>query len=343
MRKVAMYSVIFVLSGCSGILYWAAMHEPFFRRLENSGFITDMYQYGDLYTSTHLPSFREAAAIDTLIPLFTPTEKDTQLSLYLEGDSYTQLSRMSAAQVRAGTYQYQFNSRADTLNRSKKNILIVERTERYFRLHVQDAKQKKNRPPMQALENFLLQNPQPDWFNTKQINDRLQYLMGNNRFGNMIQELKAQLNYSLFGITGQTVVVSERHHQVYLAETLNPGSLLSPYCPLTTQESEDIIEYLNDLYDEKKSYGFDAVYFSLIPDKIRVYPIGSDSLNTLFQLMKNPRLRMPILSCEDTLMQAREPIFICSDTHWNRLGLNRWLALLDQLLKKQTMLSVPAR
>lgn len=336
MKKLLAYLFFMILFVLSGILYWAATHESFFRSIESSGLITNMYEYGDLYTHTHLLDYKEAVADDTLFAKFKPDQNDSCLKVYVDGDSYTQIDRMDYRQFRGGFYQHTFNPETDILEKGKRNILIYERTERYFRLNIQTQKQNKTKKSQNRLETFLTQNPNPDFFNTKQINDRIQYLLGNNVISAFFQELKAELNFSVMGYAGNQVYVSEDNHLVYLAETLDPKSILSPFCPITDTEALDIIQHINELYTTFKSYGFDEVYFSLIPDKIRVYPIDQKPVNTLFEILHDSRILGPQIFCLNELQSSTDKVFFTCDTHWNTAGMNVWLKHIDHALKLES-------
>ena len=334
MKKILLYTLLLLLLISSVILYRAATDEKTFVKVEESGLVSDMYRYGDLYTHTNLPEYKVESALDTLIPKFKPEEKDTQLNVYILGDSYTQAGRVDAANLRSGFYQYGFDKYHGKLDTSKRNVLIFEKTERYLRMNIQDELKLIRKPPQSKLNEFLSRNPDPDIYNTTRINERLQYLVSNNVIASFLKESKARFNFSCLKFSGNHVIVSPETHLVYLAETLDSSNSCSPYHQIPTQEENEIIDYLNAMYDEYKAIGFDEIYFSPIPEKIRIYPIDSTiQFNHFYSMLQNPRLKMSLINCTDALKNSNEKVFMTCDTHWNTHGINVWLKMVDDVIK----------
>jgi hypothetical protein len=337
MKKYLLYIFILMAFLVSLILYSAAINEDVFTTLEKAGLVCDIYRYGDMYTNTNLPAFKEASADNTLIAKYEPHRKDSNMKLYIIGDSYTQPGRVDKENFIAGNYQNGYDQSTEKLDTNKNNILIFECVERYLRMNIRYEINLKKQKSLNKFENFLSQNPSPDFYNTTKINDRLQYLLANNPFSFFFQEMKARFNYSILNFTGNGVFVSSETRFVYLAETLDSTNILSPQYPLDNDESVDMLNYLNSFYDQYKAKGFDEVYFSLIPEKIRVYPIkGHDTFNSLFEVIRSPKLKMPLINCLEPLKKSTKKVFITCDTHWNTNGINIWLKEVDDKLQKHS-------
>ena len=337
MKKLALNIIILSVATLSILLYVAAVNESVFNFLDKSGFVNVKFACGDLYSNTLIPKFKDVDYADSYIPEFKPSFKDTNLVLYLDGDSYTQPGRVDATYFAAGSYHYGLDNLK--LDSSKTNILILSKTERYFiqdieneykNLHSSGAK------PIHRLKEFFERNPNPDVFNTQDINQRLEYLMSNNKMVTFIKERKAMLLYELLGETNNQVVVSEKYRMVYLRETTDPHSKKSPYYKLDTSLATKVSEVLNHRYAHYKSMGFDEVYFAPIPEKTRLFPYHeSFELNDLFEIMQQDSIQIPFINVYPKLTSSKELVYAHCDTHWNRHGINVWLSMVDSVLYQQ--------
>ncbi|MBL7764513.1 MAG: hypothetical protein JNJ58_00330 [Chitinophagaceae bacterium] len=328
-----------VLIFVSGALYFGAVNETFFNQLESSGLVQDVYTYGDLYGHTALRSFKEVMAKDSIVEKFKPTMYCKNQALYLIGDSYTMPGRMDAENFAVDFYQYGFDARNSYPDTTKQCILIIEKTERYFREWVRSELKKDTRKKsayIHSIENFFTHNPNKDIFNTTKINERIEYLSCNNSIALFLKEMKASMLYYLFGYSGDEVYVSERHHMVYLRETVDSTSIRSPYHMLQNEEADRLILFLNHEYLRYKSLGFSEVYFSLIPEKARVYqPFSNIKTNRLFDILKSPNLNMPVIDILPELTNPGEKVFHTADTHWNTTGINCWLRKVNEILIRE--------
>lgn len=298
--------------------------------------VQDVYTYGDLYGHTALRSFKEVMANDTLIEKFKPTSINKNQALYLIGDSYTMPGRMDAENFAVEYYQYGFDATTSYPDTTKQCILIIEKTERYFREWVRselkkDTEIKKGYIP--SIENFFMHNPNKDVFNTTKINERIEYLSCNNSLALRLKELKASMWFYALGYSGDEVYVSERQHMVYLRETVDSNNIRSPFHDLQKTEADSIVFFLNRIYQQYKSLGFTEVYFSLIPEKARVYqPIPKLKTNGLFELLHDAHVLMPTIDVLPDITQSKEKVFHTADTHWNTQGINCWVRKVNEIL-----------
>jgi hypothetical protein len=323
------------MTSLSMLLYIAAVNESVFNRLDKSGFVNVKFACGDLYSNTLIPKFKDVDFADSYIPEFKPSFKDTNLVLYVDGDSYTQPGRVDAKNFAAGSYHHGLENL--TLDSSKINILILSKTERYL---IQDIEYEYENldssgvKPNNRLKEFFEHNPNPDLFNTLDINQRLEYLISNNSIITFLKERKSMLLYELLGETNNQVVVSEKYRMVYLRETTDVHSKKSPYYKLDSSFATKVSEVLNDRYMQYKAMGFDEVYFAPIPEKTRLFPYHeSFQLNDIYKIMEQDSVRIPFLNVYSKLKSSKELVYAHCDTHWNRHGINVWLSMVDSVLQ----------
>jgi hypothetical protein len=334
MKRLILYILLLLVSSMSLLLYAGAVNEDIFNALDKSGIVNVKFVCGDLYSNTLIPKFKDVDYADSYMPEFKPTFKDSNLVVYLEGDSYTQAGRVDAKHLAAGEYHYGLDQ--VDLDSTKTNILILSKTERYFIKDIEQeykALHNTEQNTTHRLKEWVEHNPNPDLFNTQDINQRLEYLISNNTLVTFLKERKSMLLYELLGETNNQVVVSEKYRMVYLRETTDPHSTLSPYCKLDSTFPAKVIDVLNHRYARFKAMGFDEVYFAPIPEKTRLFPYHDHiQVNNLFDLLQQDAFRMPYLNVHSKLKNAKELIYAHCDTHWNRHGINVWLSMVDSVL-----------
>lgn len=335
MKRLILYITALLATSLALLLYIGAVNEDVFNALEKSGFVHVKFVCGDLYSNTLIPKFKDVDYADSFMPEFTPGFKDSNLVVYVDGDSYTQSGRVDAKHFASGEYHYGLgNVQLDT---SKTNVLLLAKTERhlikdieyeYKNLHSLKSQISSNR-----IKQFFEHNPNPDVFNTQDNNQRLEYLMSSNKMVTFIKERKAMLLYELLGETNNQVVVSEKYRMVYLRETTDPHSTLSPYYTLDTSFATKLRQVLNHRYAQFKAMGFDEVYFSPIPEKTRLFPYHEHmELNKLYDYLQQDSMHMPFLNVYSRLKTSHELVYAHCDTHWNRHGINMWLGMVDSVL-----------
>ena len=115
------FSIVWLV-GCSG---------DFAKFLFEKKVFPDDYRYGDLYRLSNLPQFREPVQ-----KCFSSEKKEKlPINLFLIGDSFTEAGRLSEADFLAENYE-RFSigdSSFVKLDKTKKNILVIETVERHFR------------------------------------------------------------------------------------------------------------------------------------------------------------------------------------------------------------------
>ncbi len=268
--------------------------------------------------------------------------------LYLHGDSYSRhLSDSDFAGVRKYIpidRNHGINYHLDTAN---KNILLIEISERYFRLYfsglqildeVCDSVIKKktiawsqdNEYPAITEASILPKIGVSDLFN-KYINQNLQCNLFNYNFMMPLFESKAALNYYVFNRASGDVVISNDHNYLFLKETVTKTGINSSFSPLQDDEINKLVHNLNTAYDHYKSTGFKEVYLSIIPNSATILqPAGYNNLIPLLQ--SNPGLKIKIIDIYTVFKKTYESVYLPGDTHWNNKGRQLWLKTVNEKL-----------
>ncbi len=267
-------------------------------------------------------------------------------ALYLHGDSYTYRLPDSSF---AGLAEYHLIDRNHGMNyhldSTKRNILILEVSERYARgyyggLQIFDELcdsliKKKSIAYSAAMQrNFASIIPSfdvNDLFN-KYINQNLQCNLFNYNFIFPMFEYKAALNYYIFNRASGDVVISNDRNFLFLKETVSLTYGGSSYYPLTGADIDWMVDKLNTIYDHYKTSGFSEVYLSIIPNSATIMqPQGYNNL--IPDIQNDKRLRMKIIDAYDAFKQSKEVLYMPGDTHWNNKGKQLWLDIVNEKLK----------
>ena len=272
--------------------------------------------------------------------------KNTEL--YLQGDSYT----MDIADTAfAAVKNYHFINRKVGLNyhldTTDNNILILEVTERYTRLHFDSIRmftevcdsfiQKKKQRAKYYLASandkipFFLKGWGVDALFNRNINQNLEFNIFNYSFITGLFKSKAALNYYLFDRASGDVVISKNHDFLFLKQTVQPYDIYSSYDRIVDNEIDRLVENFNRIYDHYRATGFDEVYLSIIPSPATIMqPEGYNRLIPRIQGSK--KLRMKIIDAYGLFTSTKELCYRPGDTHWNNKGLNKWVKLVNDTL-----------
>lgn len=266
------------------------------------------------------------------------------INLYLRGDSYIRSIPGTAYSFLSSIY---FSDRWQTnyvynLERDKKNILIIEISERFMRENyndlrllkyfTNDANAKGDAPGNELLETDAPELGIASVFFNKNINQNLEYNLFNYRFLNPVFESKAALNFYLLGRASGEVVVSRDKDFLLLRETMLPTGTRSSFSPLPLEEVTLLVNNLNTIYTHYLAEGFDDVYFCIVPNPVTLLQ-PDDNYNNLVPLVQyDPRLRMKIIDLYKVFKERPELYYEHGDTHWNNRGKAVWINTVNEIL-----------
>lgn len=310
---------------------------------------SEKFAYGDLYGLSYLPHFKikNPKGKRNFISFQTP-EQFKDIDLYAMSDSYT-WSLFEEPQLFYHVNKIQFAVFSDrqiipvNLSRHKKNILILESSERNIRPLYQDTAYltrflnfdlgEKNDKPKEAAKPIKKISLK---FKLKDIDPNIEFNTWDYRLLSPLKELKAQLGYSLFNRVNHDVYVSDDEKYLLYAKTIDTVNLESAFKPIKQTELNQIISAMNKAYDYYKAKGFDEVYIAIIPNPVTIlYPqYRGNTYNQLIPLIQNNKaLKCKVIDAYTAFQASKMHLYSNSDTHWTYDGEKLWLSLLNKELK----------
>jgi len=318
---------------------------------------TDRYRYGDLYGMSYIPEFRKQYKRLHPVPQVNCFAKK-EINLYTLCDSYL-YSFALADSFYCGVNQFygvkNINPHLEikVFDSSKKNIVLLEFTERFFLYPASDEDSSH------FIKNFLIvQGAQRNLNNTTHASLKTQFisslksirnvLFNSNFKSNLefnvwetalfspIKEFKANINNRWFERTDEKVCINRQKQQLYFAETVDTSFYGSSFRFISDNQIERSIINLNNLYAYFKNLGFDEVYLTIIPNPVSVIDPtykGMQYNQLVPRILENKKLLMKTINVYDEFKQNPQQYYQASDTHWNAAGVSVWLQKFNAALK----------
>ncbi len=267
--------------------------------------------------------------------------------LYLYGDSHTfKLTDTLFAGLAGYHYISRYSGATTVLDRSKKNVLLIEMGEQAVREYFSTLRMFNelkdsvpaatgnifNALPKQTYGSWFPPFTVGDFFN-KNINQNLECNLFNyNAFMGMFQS-KAALNYYLFNRASGDVVISDDRQFLFYSHTASNNEQSGYRTPVGPEEIDHIVENINAIYAHYSAIGFDHVFLSIIPNSPTIMqPAGYNNLIPLIH--HHPKMQMPIIDAYEDFRTSKTVLYWHGDTHWNYLGVIEWLKLVNDQLRK---------
>ncbi len=290
--------------------------------------IPSPYTYGDLYMFSNLRQFKNDDVLKTCGAFESPHPKMNNVNVFVLGDSYA--ASIESPNFNVNKYHFihwENNVYHFSLDEQKKNILLIESAERYFRERMQHPINCDDKQP----DAVRLQEDETPAFNMK-AEDNLTYLLTYNKVASFFKETKALINLHLFNRIDKNVNLSKDKNHIFYIETVDSISDKSSFSTLPDAEVNTIIENLNSSYHHLQSLGFSAVYLTLIPNAASLVQPANGNYNQLIpRIESSPRLEIPVIDLYDLFKQSPDKFYFNSDTHWNCEGKNIWLQKIDSV------------
>jgi hypothetical protein len=232
------------------------------------------------------------------------------------------------------------------LDSTKQNILIMEFAERNLngydinktdetRWTKNEIKAKHYTPTEQKVST----SEPPSVFNrlgkiifNKDLSRNLELLMFDDRWFTPIKELKASLNYHLFGRVAKEVAVSTDKKRLLLNITVDTGDIHSAFRNKTDQQIDSITTNLIQAKNYYEAIGFKKIFLSIVPNPVSVYDENRMHYNHLLERVEQ-QADLPIISIYKTFKTDRHNLYFLSDAHWNPLGFDTWIQEVNKTLK----------
>jgi len=329
----------------SGIIYFGSNNARFTEwfteyRTDHTSFIVAHRGLGDLYNMCPLKEFN-----NPLIYKINKVKSDTkEIQLYLFCDSYL-VSHVEKEHfygvdslVKIKWWDNNSYQKIDGLRNDKKNVLIIELSERSVRDACHDFKTMIAPLSFDLITNTSTQisskklTEEFKFFN-ENINSNLELNIFSYKFFNRVREMKAGLNYSLFNRLNPNVYLDSEKHFLFYSPTLQGNSNSNSFFYMSKEEFENISSVLQKTKEHFFVNGFDEVYFSFIPNPVSVVHPKLGEYNQLLPLLSS--LDSSIIKTIDVYsIFKRNPkmYYANNDTHWNSSGLQKWLDETNQQL-----------
>jgi hypothetical protein len=307
--------------------------------------------HGDLISLSYLDAVKRFNPPPNHTPLKKAVHSASDnIVLYLHGDSYTyHLSDSIFTGTSAFRYIDRNHGMKFTLDTSKRNVLVIEVSERYIRPYFNTPRMldevgdtTKGERVKLSIEGFAQSNHYAsvlpsidvnDLFN-KYINQNLQCNLFNYNFIIPIFEYKAALNYYVFNRASGDVVISKDKNFLFLKETVSLTDAGSSYIPLDDNDIKIFVNNFNVIYKHYRDQGFKEVYLSMIPNSASV--VQPEGYNNLIpRIQSDPALKMKIIDAHKLFKTEPTLYYLPGDTHWNSIGRQKWIDLVNEYLKQQ--------
>lgn len=328
-----------------------------YRFLTESILKSSKYRFGDLYGVSYLADFKKEVWKEK-----TVIERDTcsfsrEINLFCICDSYL-YSFIQSPSIFCGVKTYKFtrwylDGPIETeLDSTKVNVLLIERTERYFpftpladylnriklvKKHAIVKSEKAEIIRQNASLCFIDHEKIMAIYNmiyNKNIDQNIEFNLFDYMIFSPLKELKAQLNYKVFGRTNKEVSVIPDKPYLFLSETVDPRSGSSSFIPISDEQISSTVATLNSTYAYYRNNGFDAVCFSIIPNPISIICPGYKPYNDIIRRVQNhPDLIMPMVNIYDRFASATCQVYHTADSHWNYNGFNLWVNEINKYLR----------
>ncbi len=328
-----------------------------YRFTTNSMLQSSRIRYGDLYALSYLPYFKKDIWKEKTDIVLDTCTIPRLIHLYCIGDSY--LGLIPYDTVFCGVNKFIIKRWADNLpieielDTTQINVLLIERTERFltsisltdYLNNIKFIKNDKNavtdsmekiaeNVPIGFFNNEKLIEIFGNIFN-KNINQNLEFNLFDYTIFEPFKELKARLNYELFGRMEKNVTMIPDQTYLFFLETIDPASTYSSFTPINDEQVSQIVATLDSTYVYYRARGFDEVYCSIIPNPVSIVcPNYKPYNNIIRRVQDHPGLIMPMINIIDSLEKAQVQVYLNCDSHWNANGFNIWVNEFNKYLGK---------
>lgn len=332
MKKIISYFCLIFFS----LLWIIGCHPTLSRAALELGLTQDSYRYGDLYRLSNLAQFRQRSQICPKQDFSGKPQNNT--ALYIIGDSFTEKQRIDKNDFPIEGYHraHWADSLTVPLDTAKRNILILETVERHFREHfavpVRTLKVSAASP---QTEQTVAHSDPKSWERIlKDSEEALADFLFSNDFFLRLKEWKAALNLNWFDRHNDQVTISPDGKNILFAWDTDSTRITSSFYPLPDSELINLIKGVNEARDHYRSFGFDEVYLTIIPNKTTIVARKMGTYNHLIERVQNhPALRTPIIDVWPLFNQHSTEVYALSDTHWSCFGQKIWVEKVTEALK----------
>lgn len=315
-------------------------------------------RYGDLYGITRLGKFKTPLPDYRMKKTGCDTVQRDSIALYVIGDSYLKRApRLNDAICHIASYDYiPWDDRfmapkppitlpvsTVMLDTARRNVLVIESVERYARRRLAKPEQAMGRiiqgtPNRSLFADYPLGGDFNEWatnfFRNPHIEQNLELNLFENSVCAPLMEAKGYINAYWFDRIPSRVAVSRDNSFLLMSETVETTGNISPFAPFSPTQEEDMVASLNAIRQHYLEFGFDEVYFSIIPNPVTILDPTWHTYNGLIpRLETNPKLEAPVVSVYNLYRQRPQGIFLRDDTHWDKPGMEIWVREVSRVVR----------
>lgn len=345
---------------CWAIIGWVGVvfgtSNPMYFKLIAAEFLPNIEKYGDLYRFSNLKQFK----------LATPeckrkfSEKDTALkqkvAFYALGDSFLEPWRVNEHDFDYKTFRFvrwrEFDNQI-ILDSSLKNVLVIETVERHLRerlnniphnIKVVKAYESEPWVPITRWKKGL--NLLKNWYEitikncfSKSTEDQLEHTFFSWDIVLPIKELKAKMFNEWFDEHNKMVDLSrDKKHIVYRMDT-DTSKIHASFSQVTDHEINKMVNSADSLVYYFKKSGFDAVVFSIIPNKTSMLMTNDGVYNHLVELFQQKANgKFDYIDLYKAYQKDPVNMYGINETHWTCAGKNIWIDSVEVAIKNQLRL-----
>lgn len=301
---------------------------------------SDGFRFGGLFYMSFLSKYK----IDNNWYPQKAKKDSSIIDLYIIGDSYLDrcTDKKNFSKVDSLIFvDWRYGPREIELRKNKKNILIIETTERYLRERFHNSTDFKfqfvaitNRNSSASSENKLIQYADQFFFN-KNISQNLEFNLFDYPLFTEIKSIKADFNQSVFNRHASGISISNDKSILFLKSTTDTSLTTSSFNSVTNEEIAQMASVANAVFAHYKNFGFEKIIFTVIPNPVSISGYKNYSYNNLIPRFENQNLNVTLVDLYKDF--SKQPVlnnYFAGDSHWNTNGLQVWLDKINTELLK---------
>ncbi|MDQ1088822.1 hypothetical protein [Siphonobacter sp. SORGH_AS_1065] len=312
------------------------------RKLSEKGFIPNQYRFGDLYNTSNLTRVKEENFYENdQVPLNEKPTKIKNTTVAILGDSFTGMGIDTSLLAGEKNYRRWLNDDSYLtvkLDTSHYNVLLFEIVQRSIieRLNPEteyiyiDRGIKTTEPEIKNVSpandhSFSFNSLGLDFLSAESVNQRIEFLVFNQKWALKWKEFKAELHATLFDrVVGKAVLTEDKKNMYYDFET-DTTNLFSTYYPVRDTQIDSVVLTLNSIRNHYLKMGFDEVVLTIIPNKSLIFEPNRLPYNRIIErIQQHEDLQMPYIDMH-RLLKGKPELYHKGDGHWNNKGKLIWL------------------
>lgn len=324
------------------VLFFLFLHSPYLVDTYFLFFVGKTSVYGDLYKMSNLSEFK--IEMPSCGDTFVNNNLEGGNNLFLLGDSF--LGRiMGYGMIQKGNSAEFTNVNninyvnwkdkliIPKLSKKSRNILIIEIVERSVLSHKNsnniEIDNKVN--SVSTTYNFDTKGKGIQLFSLKS-ESLIKQILFFDPLSMYIKDIKAELNYFLFGKVNDSVFISDEGDYLFYEQTIKGEN--SSFYNISNRTIDNIVDNYNSIYSYYKNMGFNEVYITIIPNKVSIVSpnFNNKTYNHLIERIRDSKkTKFPFIDMFSVLSQKNKKttVYYPNDTHWNCEGMSSFISFVN--------------